>query len=253
MAYNPNFQRLQQQVRAAQQQAQRAAREIDAYNRRAAEHNRRVVNAVNDYNRRAAQHNRNLVNTLNAANGQVDAYNRNVDRRNRETLQALERARRPVHYSVSEQEMVDRVRAAQPAVSAPETDVFLSYAKIDGLDIATQLRDQLEALGVSSWFDPVSMRPGQSMSRQMDIGLSKARAGVVVLTPAYLAGRFWTERELGALLHKNTVIPVLHGVTFEDVAEYSGILTDLAGFTTSTDDVATIAEKIAGAVTPMAA
>jgi hypothetical protein len=63
-----------------------------------------------------------------------------------------------------------------------------------------------------------------------------------------VAGRFWTERELGALLHKETLIPVLHGVSFEQVAEYSGILPDLAGFQTSRDPVEVIAQKIAAAV-----
>jgi hypothetical protein len=41
---------------------------------------------------------------------------------------------------------------------------------------------------------------------------------------------------------------VLHGITFKDVAEYSGILPDLAGFTTDRDSVRVIAEKIAVAV-----
>jgi hypothetical protein len=79
-------------------------------------------------------------------------------------------------------------------------------------------------------------------------GLQKARAGVVLLTPAYIAGRFWTERELGALLGKETLIPVLHNVTFDEVAEYSGILPDLAGFETARDSVDVIAQKIAAAV-----
>lgn len=82
----------------------------------------------------------------------------------------------------------------------------------------------------------------------MDRGLRAARCGIALLTPAYLAGRFWTERELGALLHKETLIPVLHGVTFDDVADYSGILPDLAGFETARDDVPAIAEKIAAAI-----
>lgn len=69
-----------------------------------------------------------------------------------------------------------------------------------------------------------------------------------MLTPAYLTGRFWTERELGALLHKETLIPVLHSVTFAEVKEYSGILPDLAGFETARDSVEDIAEKIAAAV-----
>jgi hypothetical protein len=80
--------------------------------------------------------------------------------------------------------------------------------------------------------------------------LRKARTGIALLTPAYLTGRFWTERELGALLSKSTLIPVLHGITFDDVKQYSGILPDLAGFTTANDSVADIAEKIAAAVLP---
>lgn len=39
---------------------------------------------------------------------------------------------------------------------------------------------------------------------------------------------------------------MLHHVTFDDVKEYSGILPDLAGFTTATDSVDDIAEKIRG-------
>jgi hypothetical protein len=41
---------------------------------------------------------------------------------------------------------------------------------------------------------------------------------------------------------------VLHGVTFADVAEYSGILPDLAGFETARNSMSAIAEKIMGAV-----
>jgi hypothetical protein len=93
-----------------------------------------------------------------------------------------------------------------------------------------------------------SLLRGKSQALQMDKGLQKARAGIALLTPAYLVGRFWTERELGALLHKETLIPVLHGVTFDEVAEYSGILPDLAGFETARDSVEVIAQKIAAAV-----
>ena len=82
----------------------------------------------------------------------------------------------------------------------------------------------------------------------MDAGLRKARSGITILTPAYLAGRFWTERELGALLSKETLIPVLRNVTFEDVKQYGGILPDLAGFTTAQESVEDIAKKIAAAV-----
>ena len=41
---------------------------------------------------------------------------------------------------------------------------------------------------------------------------------------------------------------VLHNVTFDDVKVYSGILPDLAGFTTRQDSVRDIATKIAAVV-----
>ena len=50
------------------------------------------------------------------------------------------------------------------------------------------------------------------------------------------------------MLSKETLIPVLHNITFEDVKPYSGILPDLAGFTTARDSIADIAKKIAAAV-----
>ena len=112
------------------------------------------------------------------------------------------------------------------------------------------MKSEVEELGVRVWFDEVAIVPGRSQSLQMDKGLRAARSGVVLLTPAYLTGRFWTERELGVLLGKSTLIPVLNEVTFKDVAEYSGFLPDLAGFETARDSVQVIAEKIATAVMP---
>lgn len=153
-----------------------------------------------------------------------------------------------VRYTEPERRLADRVYEAVATLDPREYDSFLSYARIDGAEVADELRSELERLGVAVWFDEVAIVPGRSQSLQMDAGLRKARSGIALLTPAYLAGRFWTERELGALLSKDTLIPVLHSVTFEDVKQYSGILPDLAGFTTAQDSVAGIAEKIAAPV-----
>ncbi len=225
---------FRQQLAAAQRKAeQEIKRAVDRYNREAEQHNRQVIA---DYNRR------------------VDAHNRAAERHNQQVVNDINRQLRnagprpAVHYTVEERQLTDRVQEAISVQDAREYDVFLSYARIDGSEMAQELRATLEGLGVYVWFDAVAIRPGKSQALQMDQGLRRAQAGVVLLTPAYLAGRFWTERELGALLHKPTLIPVLHGVTFKDVAEYSGILPDLAGFTTERDSVSDIAMKIAAAV-----
>lgn len=219
-------------IRAAQRKAeQQFKREVDKVNRE----NQRRVNNVNRENQR-----------------RVDAYNRKADAHNRKVVADLNKQLRAtptsVTYRPAEQDLVERVHNAISFDDGLEYDVFISYARIDGESTATALAQALEQRGVTPWLDQVAIQPGKSQSLQMDAGLRKAAAGIAVLTPAYLTGRFWTQRELGALLHKSVLIPVLHGVTFADVAEYSGILPDLAGFTTAEDDIEIIADKIAPAV-----
>lgn len=227
--------RFNREMRAAQRKAEaQLKREVDRVNRE----NQRRVDA---YNRKVDQHNKKV----------VADYNRQVDARNRAVIADLNRQLRAAssgpRYTTDEQALADRVQNAVTRRDDREWDTFLSYARIDGAEIGDERRRHLESLGVSVWFDAIAVTPGKSQALQMDKGLQKARAGIALL-PAYLVGRFWTERELGALLHKETLIPVLHGVSFDQVAEYSGILPDLAGFETSRDSVEVIAQKIAAAV-----
>lgn len=239
--FNPN--ELKRKLREAQRKAeQQVKREIDRVSRV----NKR---AVDDYNRKAEAHNKRVIDNINR---DIRQQNQRAATHNRQLIADLNRQLRStsstVRYTESERVLADRVHEAVASLDPREYDVFLSYARIDGSDIAGQLRGELESLGVAVWFDEVAIVPGRSQSLQMDAGLRKARSGVTVLTPAYLAGRFWTERELGVLLNKSTLIPVLHNVTFDDVKEYSGILPDLAGFTTQYDSIEDIAKKIAAAV-----
>lgn len=239
-----NSSQFRSQLRQAQRKAEREIqREVDRVNRE-------IKREVDQHNRKAEAHNRKVVADHNKG---VDQYNRRAEQHNRGVVRALNNRLRAGSiagpgYTPSEQILADRVHEAIIFDDGREYDLFLSYARIDGAEVAASLREHLQALGTSVWHDEVAIVPGHSQSRQMDSGLQKARAGIALLTPAYLAGRFWTERELGALLGKSTLIPVLHNVSFDDVKEYSGILPDLAGFETKRDDVSVIAEKIAAAV-----
>ncbi len=247
---------LRRQIREAERKAQaQFQREVDRVNRenqrRVDQFNREQQRKVEAHNRRVQQHNATVVRNFNTQVNKVNTQNRKADAQNRRTVAELNHQLRgagPVRYTPAEQALADRVHEAVSQQDEREWDVFMSYARIDGAEVGAALRNALESLGVRVWFDEVAIRPGKSQSLQMDQGLRKASCGLALLTPAYLAGRFWTERELGALLHKQTLIPVLHGVTFGQVAEYSGILPDLAGFETSVDPVDVIAEKVAAAV-----
>lgn len=239
--FNPN--ELKRKILEAQRKAeQQIKREVDRVNRA----NKKLID---DHNRKVDAHNQKVIAEHNR---QVQQHNQRADAHNRKVIAELNRQLRSsssaVRYTEPERKLADRVHQTVASLDPREYDSFLSYARIDGSDVAGQLRDELESLGVAVWFDEVAIIPGRSQSLQMDAGLRKARSGIAVLTPAYLTGRFWTERELGALLNKSTLIPVLHNVTFDDVKKYSGILPDLAGFTTEYDSIEDIAKKIAGAV-----
>lgn len=240
--------KFKRDLRAAQRKADAQAK------RQVGEVNRKNQRAINDYNRKVRSNNQKAVSQYNQ---EVNAHNREVRRVNAHNAQVVGDLQKQLRssgtgprYTPSEQVLADRVQESLVSRDEREWDVFLSYARIDGAETAAALRTGLEKLQARVWFDEVTIVPGKSQSLQMDQGLRKARAGVVVLTPAYLVGRFWTERELGALLRKNTLIPILHGVTFKQVEEYSGILPDLAGFETERDDIQSIAEKVAAAVLP---
>jgi len=253
MAQRFNRAQFEQQIRAAQRRAQQdLQRQVNAHNREVDRVNRENRRRVDEHNRKVARHNQKVIDDYNRDVARVNAHNNRVDARNRTVIAELARQLRSSstgpRYTVREQELADRVQSATTALDNREYDAFLSYARIDGAEVGDALRRELEHLGATVWFDAVAIQPGKSQALQMDRGLRAARCGIALLTPAYLTGRFWTERELGALLHKDTLIPVLHGVTFQDVAEYSGILPDLAGFETSRDGIRTIAEKIAAAI-----
>lgn len=238
-----NANEFNRKIREAQRKAeQQLKREVDRVNRA-------NEKAVNDYNRKVEAHNRKVIADHNL---RVRNHNRKADAHNKKVIADLNRQLRSAstgpRYTSSEQQLADRVHQAVATLDSREYDSFLSYARIDGATVADELRSELEELGVAVWFDEIAIVPGRSQSLQMDAGLRKARSGIALLTPAYLAGRFWTERELGALLSKATLIPVLHNVTFDDVRQYSGILPDLAGFTTAQDSVSDIAKKIAPAI-----
>jgi len=239
--FNPS--QFKRKLREAQRRAEREIkREVDRVNRA----NKK---AVHDYNRKVEAHNRKVVANYNT---RAERHNRRANTHNKKVIADLNRQLRSgtgnIRYTEPERRLADRVYEAVAALDPREYDSFLSYARIDGAEAANELRRELDDLGVSVWFDEVAIIPGRSQSLQMDAGLRKARSGIALMTPAYLAGRFWTERELGALLGKDTLIPILHNVSFEDVKQYSGILPDLAGFTTAQDSIPDIAKKIAAAV-----
>lgn len=167
---------------------------------------------------------------------------------NREASRALQAPSTTVTFTSHDQAVLRQVQRAIPEVGEREHDVFVCFVFRDGESVATELHDELAEIGLSVVCAPRTFQAGKSITMQMNEGLRTSRAGVVVCTPAFLEGTLMSERELGALLHKDTVIPVAHGVTFEEISDRYPLVGDLLGYETAVDSISVIAEKIAYAV-----
>lgn len=127
-------------------------------------------------------------------------------------------------------------------------DVFLCHAWPDRQADAKDVYDLLIVNDVSVWFSEVSLRPGTDMRVAIDKGLVNSRIGIVLVTPAMLdklrTDRSIASNELSALLRRNLLVPVMHGVTFEQLDQISPTLASRGGFSTAEDIVVKIAELV---------
>jgi len=128
-------------------------------------------------------------------------------------------------------------------------DVFLCHAWPDRQADAKNVYDLLVEEDVSVWFSEVALRPGTDMRVAIDRGLVSSRIGIVLVTPAMLdklrTDRSIASNELSALLRRNLLVPVMHGVTFEELDQVSPTLASRGGFSTAEESMADIVVKIA--------
>ena len=122
------------------------------------------------------------------------------------------------------------------AIPSPaRRDVFISHASEDKADIARPLAKALSKAGLSVWFDEAELTLGDSLRRKIDDGLKNSQFAVVILSLSFFA-KEWPQRELDGLFAleqgNKKILPVWHGVTVDQVREYSPLLADRLGVKT---------------------
>ena len=141
-----------------------------------------------------------------------------------------------------------RRRVEERADKPDLRDLFLCHAWDDRGGAAKELHDQLESNEVSVWFSEKDVVLGTPLLREIDRGLAKSRAGIVLVTPALLrklsSERGIADKELSELLARDQLIPVLHETTFEALREVSPLLGSRSGLSTTEDSMSEIAAKI---------
>lgn len=131
-------------------------------------------------------------------------------------------------------------------------DVFISHASEDKAAVAAPLREALVSRGVSVWLDSAELRIGDSLRRKIDQGIRSSRFAVVVLSKRFFE-KGWTNHELDGLVSRTvageqTLLPIWHELSAEDVRRYSPSLADKVALDTSAVDVEEIADQIADVV-----
>lgn len=124
-------------------------------------------------------------------------------------------------------------------------DVFISHASEDKIDFVIPLVNKLKQYGVKVWFDKFELKVGDSLSKNIDVGLSESRYGIIVISKYFLS-KGWTDYEYRSLLNKEIgskkiLLPIWYNVTKEEVQQYSLFLGDkmaLSNFDNSIDEIA---------------
>ncbi|NMW89542.1 toll/interleukin-1 receptor domain-containing protein [Mobiluncus curtisii] len=154
-----------------------------------------------------------------------------------------------VMYTAAEVRALSPVRESiEKQGPQPEKyDIFLCHAWEDRRSIAKDLNDALENAGVSVWFSEKVVLLGSNLMREIDKGLSESRAGLVLVTESFIKrikAEGVADKELSALLARDLLVPIVHGVTYEDLREESPLLASRSGLDTADDTLEEIAAKI---------
>lgn len=133
--------------------------------------------------------------------------------------------------------------------------IFVSHASEDKEDFVRPLAHALKRKGLKVWYDEFSLRPGDSLRRSIDRGLTECTAGVVVLSPAFFA-KEWPQRELDALFTseiagRSKILPIWYNVDAGRVLAASPLLADRLALDAHLG-VENIASKIAEEFPPAA-
>lgn len=159
----------------------------------------------------------------------------------------------PVAYTRDEVSALERYRRKIEAEGprADSYDLFLCHAWDDRRGVAAELHRLLEAESLSVWFSETDIALGQPFMREIDKGLAKSRTGLVLITPALLAGierGGVSDKELSELLSRDSLIPVAHEVTYDQIRSVSPLLGSRNGLSTDDDSMSDIARKISEVV-----
>lgn len=110
-------------------------------------------------------------------------------------------------------------------------DVFIAHAAEDKDKLVRPLAKKLQQSYLEVWYDEFSLKPGDSLRKSIEKGLSQSRYGIVILSHAFFKKK-WPNEELSALIERecinneSIIIPIWYKITAEDVKNNAILLLD---------------------------
>src|SRR5258708_4955777 len=88
-------------------------------------------------------------------------------------------------------------------------NIFISYARGDGEDFASQLHDRLEAAGFMAWLDRRDIKPGENWDNAIDGGIRESWGLLFAMSPSSVNSPNCHDEWSRALSFKRQVLPLL--------------------------------------------
>lgn len=117
-----------------------------------------------------------------------------------------------------------------------EFDVFISHANKDKLSYVNDLNRVIKKLGINVFYDTDVLSWGDNFKQVILDGTAKSEFAIIVISKNFF-DREWTERELDEFLAQQNatgqkiVLPLLYGVTFDELKEKYPTLGDIQAIT----------------------
>ena len=129
-----------------------------------------------------------------------------------------------------------------------QPDTFICHASEDKEAIARPIHKALTELGLYAWLDESEIRLGQSIRQKIDEGLANCRSATVILSRPFFS-KNWTQYEMDGIVGRQVqgeilLFPIQHGITIEEIRDYSPPLGGLSLWNSSDHSPAKIAAEI---------
>lgn len=122
-----------------------------------------------------------------------------------------------------------------------QLNVFISYGRKDGRELAIRLRDDLQSAGCSVWLDLNEIVGGGDWSQQIEDAIEHCNVALALMSPASNESQWCRAEQLRALRKGKRVIPIrvtrdadpplhlehLNHLDFTDADRYAGMFRDL--------------------------